>query len=34
MLNGSYFDSEEPNQILLGKKLAENLGIRERSRVV
>lgn len=34
MINGSYFDIDEPNQILMGKKLAENLGVRERSRVV
>ena len=31
---GSYFESEDANQILLGNKLAENLGIRERSKVV
>jgi putative ABC transport system permease protein len=31
---GSYFKSEGGNQILLGYKLSENLGIRERSKVV
>lgn len=34
IVNGHYFESEEANQILLGYKLAENLGIKERSRVV
>ena len=34
IVSGSYFDSEDANQILLGYKLAENLGIRERSKVV
>lgn len=34
VITGSYFESEETNQIVLGYKLAENLGIRERSRVV
>lgn len=34
LITGSYFESEETNQIVLGYKLAENLGIRERSRVV
>ncbi|MBE0571192.1 MAG: ABC transporter permease [Ignavibacteriaceae bacterium] len=31
---GSYFENEDANQIVLGLKLAENLGIRERSKVV
>lgn len=31
---GSYFEGEDANQILLGHKLAENLGIRQRSKVV
>lgn len=34
IVEGHYFESDEANQILLGYKLAENLGIRERSRVV
>ena len=34
VITGSYFESEEANQIVLGYKLAGNLGIRERSRVV
>ncbi|HSL89874.1 MAG TPA: FtsX-like permease family protein [Ignavibacteriaceae bacterium] len=34
IVTGSYFENDEANQILLGYKLAENLGIRERSRVV
>lgn len=34
IVTGSYFESDEANQILLGYKLAENLGIREKSRVV
>jgi ABC-type lipoprotein release transport system permease subunit len=34
IIAGSYFESEDANQILLGHKLAENLGIRERSKVV
>ncbi|MDZ7624607.1 MAG: FtsX-like permease family protein [Ignavibacteriaceae bacterium] len=34
IVTGSYFESDDANQILLGNKLAENLGIRERSKVV
>lgn len=34
IISGNYFANEEANQILLGNKLAENLGIKERSRVV
>lgn len=34
IVTGSYFETDDANQILLGYKLAENLGIRERSRVV
>lgn len=34
IVSGNYFLNEEPNQILLGYKLADNLGIKERSRVV
>lgn len=34
IVDGSYFDSNESNQILLGYKLTDNLGIRERSKVV
>lgn len=34
IIAGSYFESDNANQILLGNKLAENLGIRERSKVV
>lgn len=34
IFEGGYFESEEPSQIILGYKLAENLGIRERSKVV
>jgi putative ABC transport system permease protein len=34
IIKGSYFNDDDANQILLGYKLADNLGIRERSRVV
>ncbi len=34
IVTGSYFESDDANQILIGQKLAENLGIRERSRLV
>lgn len=34
IVSGTYFESEDANQILMGQKLAENLGVRERSRVV
>lgn len=31
---GKYFESDQSNQILLGYKLAENLGIKEKSKIV
>lgn len=34
IVTGTYFETEDANQILMGQKLAENLGVRERSRVV
>lgn len=34
IVSGTYFESEDANQILMGQKLAENLGVRERSRIV
>ncbi|MCJ7553801.1 MAG: ABC transporter permease [Ignavibacteriaceae bacterium] len=34
IVSGGYFESDEPNQILLGYKLADNLGIKERSKIV
>lgn len=34
IITGNYFETEEAYQIVLGYKLAENLGIREKSRVV
>lgn len=34
IVSGNYFENNVVNQILIGNKLAENLGIRERSKVV
>jgi len=34
IVSGNYFESDESNQILIGNKLAENLGIRVKSKVV
>ncbi|HUX61837.1 MAG TPA: FtsX-like permease family protein [Ignavibacteriaceae bacterium] len=34
LLKGSYFGAEWKNQIVIGEKLADNLGIRERSKIV
>lgn len=34
ILDGNYFESDDPNQILIGYKLADNLGIKERSKIV
>ncbi len=34
IVEGDYFESARRNQIIVGKKLAENLGIKERSKIV
>ncbi len=34
IIKGSYFEKKWKNQIVIGEKLAENLGIRERSKIV
>ncbi len=34
IIAGSYFESDDRNQILIGYKLADNLGIKERSKIV
>lgn len=34
IIKGSYFEEEWKNQIVIGEKLADNLGIRERSKIV